>query len=98
VSITKKIRKVKKEQSMNTTALTRLIQQLTYSFLKLDCGLYVVSDFVTIIDVISHGTEAVVCVTQSTVIITGIRGGGFNDNRMIRTGRNGLTHAIGFVR
>jgi len=58
---------------MNTTTLTRLIQQLTYSFLKLDCGLCVVSDFVTIIDVISHGTEAVVCITKAKVIITGIR-------------------------
>ena len=83
---------------MHITTSTWLIAKLTYSFLTLNCGVCVVSDFVTVIDVISHGTEAVVCVTQSTVIITGIRGGGFNDNRMIRTGRNGLTHAIGFVR
>jgi len=58
----------------------------------------VASDFVTFIDVISHGTETVVCITQREVITTGNRGCGFDDNCMIWAGRDGLAHAPGFVR
>jgi hypothetical protein len=96
--IPKKIRECDNGQDIKRTALTRLlIKKPTHSSVKLDCDLCLVSDFVAIIDVISHGTEAVVCITKAEVIIAGIRRVGFNDNRMVWIGSGNLTQAIGFT-
>ena len=60
-------------------------------------GLCNLSHLVTLIDVISHGTEAVVGLGKSKVIVTGLRRVGSNDNRMVRIESGNLTHAIGFT-